>query len=400
MPTYLSPSDQIVSRIASDRESGVKNPYRCPESGALRRNPTRDLPTLWRPAFVRDCEKILHLPCYNRYSDKTQVFSFLHNDDISRRALHVQLVSRIARNIGSLLGLDLDLIEAIALGHDLGHTPFGHAGERFLSEALSEKCGRQFHHNVQSVRVLDSIYARNVSLPVLDGILCHNGELPQSNYTPVPLSGFDSLDERMQRAPFDAKMLSHLVPGTLEGCVVRVCDIVAYLGKDRQDAQKAGILNGVSMFSAGSMGVQNAEIINNLTVSVIENSYAKPYISMDQTIYNQLLTAKQQNYEHIYRAEQVERLYGTTIRPMMHKLFDALLDQAENPHSLLFAHHINPVQQQRSYYTGDDYAQTDRFTLVTDYIASMTDDYFLALYSHLFPDSTLEVTYKSYFDQV
>ena len=104
MPTYLSPSDQIVSRIASDRERGVKNPYRCPESGALRRNPTRDLPTLWRPAFVRDCEKILHLPCYNRYSDKTQVFSFLHNDDISRRALHVQLVSRIARNIGSQIG--------------------------------------------------------------------------------------------------------------------------------------------------------------------------------------------------------------------------------------------------------------------------------------------------------
>ena len=96
---------------------------------AIRRNPAKDKATLWRPAFVRDVEKIMHSPYYNRYADKTQVFSFYKNDDISHRALHVQLVSRIARNIGKMLGLDLDLIEAIALGHDIGHTPFGHAGE-------------------------------------------------------------------------------------------------------------------------------------------------------------------------------------------------------------------------------------------------------------------------------
>lgn len=100
---------------------------RITQSAVLTRNTTE--PLFGDPAFVRDVEKIMHSPYYNRYADKTQVFSFYKNDDISHRALHVQLVSRIARNIGRMLGLDLDLIEAVALGHDIGHTPFGHAGE-------------------------------------------------------------------------------------------------------------------------------------------------------------------------------------------------------------------------------------------------------------------------------
>ena len=126
---------------------------------------------LWRPAFVRDIEKILHNPYYNRYSDKTQVLSAYQNDDISRRALHVQLVARIARNIGRMLGLNEDLIEAVSLGHDIGHTPFGHAGERFLNELYHAHTGRFFNHNVHSVRVLDKLVSRNMSLQVLDGPL-------------------------------------------------------------------------------------------------------------------------------------------------------------------------------------------------------------------------------------
>ena len=125
---------------------------------AVRRNMSRDKASIMRPAFVRDIEKIMNCPYYNRYTDKTQVFSLYKNDDISRRALHVQLVSRIARNIGRLLGLNLDLIEAIALGHDIGHTPFGHAGEAMLSKQYNKRTGRFFNHNVHSVRVLDKIF--------------------------------------------------------------------------------------------------------------------------------------------------------------------------------------------------------------------------------------------------
>jgi dGTP_triPase: putative dGTPase len=143
IPAALSP--ELVERIAADRASGVVNPYRCGDDQVIRRvDRTADEGTLMRPAFMRDTEKILHLPAYTRYAGKTQVFSFRSNDDLSRRGLHVQLVSRIARDIGRALGLNCDLIEAIGLGHDLGHTPFGHAGERFLNDIYHDRTGRYF----------------------------------------------------------------------------------------------------------------------------------------------------------------------------------------------------------------------------------------------------------------
>ena len=176
---YNRIDEDLQQKIISNRESHWINPYAFKDEMAVRRNNDIDKANLWRPVFVRDVEKIMHLPYYNRYADKTQVFSFKNNDDITRRAQHVQLVSRIARNIGSVLGLNLDLIEAIALGHDIGHTPFGHAGERFLSELYHNETNRYFNHNVHSARVLDTIFARNFTMQTLDGVLCHNGEFEQ-----------------------------------------------------------------------------------------------------------------------------------------------------------------------------------------------------------------------------
>lgn len=399
---YRSLSPELTQRITEDRARHVTFPFRCPDAQALRRNPDRDPPNLWRPAFVRDIEKILYLPAYNRYADKTQVFSFTHNDDITRRALHVQLVAHIARNIGSILGLNLDLIEAIALGHDLGHTPFGHAGERFLNELTQEKSGRIFRHNLQSARVLDGLYARNVSVQTLDGILCHNGELEGRHYAPQPLSGLADYDVKFQSCLCDSTAADALVPATLEGCLVRVCDIVAYLGKDRQDAEKAHVLDGFDIFDGGDLGRQNAEIINNLTVSIIEHSYGHDWIEMDDEIFFELQRAKQQNYQYIYRSEQVERLYAQSVRPMMHDLYDALLQQARSMDrsSVLWKHHIAHVNEQRAHYTTADYALEDPHQIVTDYIASMTDDYFIDLHRYLFPKSLYKVEYKSYFEDL
>lgn len=148
-PAYLTLDPLVEEAIRNDRVTGALSPWRTSDEAVVRRE---DLPhdqaTLTRPAFVRDIEKVLNIPAYNRYADKTQVFSFTENDEISRRGLHVQLVSRVARGIGSLLGLNGDLIEAIALGHDTGHTPFGHAGERFLSACYKARTGRTFNHNV------------------------------------------------------------------------------------------------------------------------------------------------------------------------------------------------------------------------------------------------------------
>ncbi|UKI22869.1 MAG: HD domain-containing protein [Anaerotruncus sp.] len=276
---YNKLSLEIEQKILSDRENGVQNPYRCADSAVLRRNENADRASIWRPAFVRDIEKIIHLPYYNRYADKTQVFSFYNNDDITRRALHVQLVSRIARNIGSVLGLNLDLIEAISLGHDIGHTPFGHAGERFLNELLHAETGRYFNHNVQSVRVLDNLFERNISLQTLDGVLCHNGEFEQQEYRPAYGKTFAEFDKSMlDCCENGGDAISKLVPATLEGCVVRICDMIAYLGKDRQDARVAKIIPRNYKFQSEFIGAENAAIINNLTVDIIENSYGKDYI--------------------------------------------------------------------------------------------------------------------------
>ena len=170
-------SEGVANAVRELRAAGTLSPFATRDAAALRREHTeRDRETPLRPAFVRDAEKIVHTPAYNRMGGKTQVFSFRCNDDLTRRGLHVQLVGRIARDIGRALGLNLDLIEAIALGHDIGHTPFGHAGEHFLNEPFHERTGKWFFHNVQSVRVLDVLAGRNVSLQTLDGIICHNGE--------------------------------------------------------------------------------------------------------------------------------------------------------------------------------------------------------------------------------
>ena len=265
------------------------------EDTAIRRDMSHDKASLWRSCYLRDVEKIMHSPYYNRYTDKTQVFAFYKNDDITRRAFHVQLVSRIARNIGRILGLNLDLIEAIALGHDIGHTPFGHAGESFLNELSLEYSGRFFHHNVHSVRVLDGIFRHNISLQTLDGILCHNGEIEQKEYRTECLDNFPDFDRKVERCYTEQGAVKKLTPSTKEGCVVKICDLIAYLGKDRQDALKTDTLPSEELFSETPLGKHNAVIINNLCVNIIEKSYGKDHISIDEEYFSALAKIKEEN---------------------------------------------------------------------------------------------------------
>ena len=388
----------MEKRIREDAAGGGRRSFAFDESMVLRRhdNP-RDRANVWRTAFIHDIDKILHCPYYNRYADKTQVFSFYKNDDITRRALHVQLVSRIARTIGKALGLNLDLIEAIALGHDIGHTPFGHAGERFLDEIFFSHTGRHFSHNIHSVRVLDSIYPYNISLQTLSGIASHDGELELSEYRPRALSSFEEFDELMESCYTDKNNIKHLVPSTLEGCVMRISDIIAYLGKDRQDAERANIIS-TDKFEPCAIGRHNAEIINNLIVNIIENSYGHDYIKMDEKHFDALVKAKSENYDKIYKNPLVDKKYAAVIKPMMDELYERLLSDliSRNTSSPIFAHHISYVN--RAHYDRElPYDSTEPNQLVVDYIASMTDDYFLDLHSHLFPDSPHTIEYTGYF---
>ena len=398
MLNYEKLSDNISEQIKKDRKRDNLSAFGFNEENALRRDNERDKATAIRTAFIRDTDKIIHCPYFNRYADKTQVFSFYKNDDITHRILHVQLVSRIARTIGKALCLNLDLIEAIALGHDIGHTPFGHEGEEFLDELLFSHTGRHFSHNIQSVRVLDKIFPYNITLQTLNGIAAHDGEMELSEYHPKPLESFEEFDRQIEACFADKKNVRKLVPATLEGCVMRISDIIAYLGKDRQDAERAHIISNAE-FESGAIGSYNAEIINNLIVNIVENSYKKPYIKMDKEHFAALKKAKADNYALIYKNDSVKSAMRETVKPMMARVYERLLSDLvkANFDSPIFTHHINFVN--KAHYKRDiPYEKTEPNQLVTDYIASMTDDYFVDLYSYLFPNDKLQIEYKGYFE--
>ena len=392
-PNYISLSPEIQSKIRADKRIITY------DDNEIRRDPTHDVANLWRPAYIRDAEKIMNCPYYNRYADKTQVFSLYKNDDITRRALHVQFVSRIARNIGRMLGLNLDLIEAMALGHDIGHTPFGHAGEKYLAELYAENTGRVFLHNLQSIRVLDKIFHYNISMQTLDGILSHNGEIEMQEYVPQPLDGFEEFDEKFERCCTDRAYANSIMPSTLEGCVVRISDLIAYLGKDRQDAVKANIISDDSAFDSDSViGSFNSVMINNLIVNVIENSYGKDRIILSREYFEALGKAKSDNYRLIYRSKEVAAPQEHIFKNMFAKMYKKLLDDvvSQNTSSPIFKHHIYFIGKWSKYYRGEDYSKTEPNQIVVDYIASMTDDYFIDLFSLLFPEE-VTIEYKSYF---
>lgn len=381
-------SDELIERMSDDRARGWKNPYRTSDEGALRREERpADRSSIWRPAFVRDVEKILHMPAYNRYAGKTQVFSFRSNDDLSRRGLHVQLVARIARDIGYALGLNCDLIEAIGLGHDLGHTPFGHAGERCLNDVFHERTGRWFFHNVHSVRVLDKLYGRNISLQTLDGALCHNGEYEQRVFELSGLSSFGEFDRVVDECVSGGgAVIGHLRPMTLEGCVVRISDIIAYVGRDRQDAIEAGLLTG-DAFEDGLGGAYNSWILTHASADIIEHSYGKDRIEMSEELFAEIRRAKAENYAKIYRSSGIEGERAEVLARAFELMYERCLDdlQKRDESSFIFRHHITRIEEQLAHYGRTYDWQSDPEQTVVDYIASMTDGYFAELASKFFP---------------
>ena len=381
-------SDELIERMSDDRARGWENPYRTSDEDALRREERpADRSSIWRPAFVRDVEKILHMPAYNRYAGKTQVFSFRSNDDLSRRGLHVQLVARIARDIGFALGLNCDLIEAIGLGHDLGHTPFGHAGERCLNDVFHERTGRWFFHNVHSVRVLDKLYGRNISLQTLDGALCHNGEYEQRVFELSGLSSFGEFDCVVDECVSGGgAVIGHLRPMTLEGCVVRISDIIAYVGRDRQDAIEAGLLTG-DAFEDGLGGAYNSWILTHASADIIEHSYGKDRIEMSEELFAEIRRAKAENYAKIYRSSGIEGERAEVLARAFELMYERCLDDLHkrDESSFIFRHHITRIEEQLAHYGHTYDWQSDPEQTVVDYIASMTDGYFAELATKFFP---------------
>lgn len=337
----------------------------------------------FRSSYFRDVDKVLYSLSYIRYTDKTQVYSFENNDMISKRMIHIQLVSKIARTIGRGLGLNEDLIEAASLGHDLGHVPFGHVGEKVLNKLSLEYGEGYFNHNVQSVRTLmhleNSGKGNNISFQVLDAILCHNGEELKMKYQPNKKTKEEFLEE--YNNTYKNKMtIKNLRSTTLEGCVVRISDVIAYVGRDIEDALR---LNKIKISDLPSkviknFGITNSEIVNTIVVDIIENSFGKNYIKMSEKTYNTLQKLIDFNYKNIYlKANTKEQL--NKINQMFDSLFKLYYSQIINKETnediyVLFLNNM----------TNDYLNQNTPARKVIDYIAGMTDNFFINQYKKYF----------------
>ena len=333
-----------------------------------------------RPSFFRDIDRIIYSLSYTRYLDKTQVFSNTNNDHISKRITHVQMVSKIARTIARALNLNEDLTEAIGLGHDLGHVPYGHVGEAILNRISLEYTGRYFNHNVHSVRILKDLENNgegdNITLQVLDGILCHNGEFVSQEYYPIKRSKEDFIN-LYESCYTDGNAIKKLRPMTLEGCIVRISDVIGYIGRDIEDAIRVGIIRIEDIPSniIEVLGRTNREMINTIILDIIANSLDKPYIKLSEEIYTAIKDLKQFNYEKIYyKANSKEDI--NHYEEMFNILFNTYLNdlKEKNSKSDIYQVFLGDMCDNYLINTSDEQK-------VIDFIAGMTDDYFNRMYN-------------------
>jgi len=333
--------------------------------------------------FEEDIDRVLYSKSYSRYVDKTQALSFFSNVHITKRSLHVQWVSRIARQIGRGLNLNLDLIEAIALGHDLGHAPYGHVGERAIDACLREHHFGFFTHNANSVRNLLFIERNgigyNVSLQVLDGILCHNGEILSRRYCPQRNKTVEQFWKEYENCWKVEDYSKSIVPMTLEGCVVRISDIISYVGKDIEDAMKVGIIceKDLPREVIDVLGTDNKSVINRLIADIVIHSYQKPYLEFSQDIFHALEVLFEFICESIHHHSTIvkenEKL-TRLVKELYNAFYDDLVnDQLNNDGIDLFKKKMDKF-----------YQDTPSELIASDYLSGMTDSYALRIYCDRF----------------
>ncbi|MDN7025406.1 HD domain-containing protein [Methanoculleus sp. FWC-SCC1] len=361
---------EIASYIAA--KEALYAPFATKSADGMRRHGRKEDDI--RTRFSRDADRIVHTKAYARYIDKTQVFYLVQNDHITHRVLHVQLVSKIGRTIGRSLRLNEDLIEAIALGHDIGHIPYGHTGEACLSLICEREGIGAFRHNVQGVRFLDEIEDQDLTLQVLDGILCHNGEAYDSGIAPQMEKTWDSFDAEIESLIQGGE---ESAPMTLEGCVVRFADTIAYIGRDIQDAQEVGLIDDATVLPdrvREVLGESNPAIIDTLIKDVIEasDSTHRPSIGYSPAVAEALAELKRFNYKNIYNHPQVTAQHPK-IQQMYEAVFSAFCEDLEDERktSPIYTDFIDTAWTSRRYLAGAAAPE-----IVRDYIAGMTDRYF------------------------
>jgi len=326
-----------IREYFEEREGQLLAPYAVfSQATRGRREPETLCPV--RTEFQRDRDRIIHSKAFRRLKYKTQVFIAPEGDHYRTRLTHTLEVAQIARTVARALRLNEDLTEAIALGHDLGHTPFGHAGE----DALHCLLPGGFRHNEQSLRTVDELELTesrrglNLTWEVRDGILCHTGEQ---------------------------------APSTLEGQIVRVCDRIAYINHDIDDAIRAGIINHDQL--PGSplevLGFSKRSRINTLVTDLIANSHGQSAITMSAAVAGAMEELRNFLFAYVYIGSKA-KIEEFKVRGVIQRLYGHLLEHEELVPQQ-FKQHLTAPNPERA---------------VIDYIAGMTDRYALKLYEKLF----------------
>ena len=322
----------LIRKEIEERERKTLSPHAA-LSARTKGRKTPEKECEFRTAFQRDRDKILHSKAFRRLKHKTQVFISPVEDHYRTRLTHTLEVSQIARTISRALKLNEDLTEAVALGHDLGHTPFGHAGEYVLDDILKENYGRRFFHNEQSVRVVEVLEDLNLCSEVIDGIRNHTPDDPW--------------------------------PETLEGCVVRLSDRIAYLRHDVEDAIRAGVLTEKQLPSR-HMKVLGKKILDSIVPDIIKHSRDKAKISMSRKIAQAMDGLYDFMYQHVYINPVAKKEEGK-VPILMRQLFRY--------------YHYN-ADFQKGMRTEEEQVQH-----TVDFIAGMTDRYAISKFQRLFvPD--------------
>ncbi len=378
--------ERIYREVTEKNEANLSR-YATRSHQAVRRFPEPEGP---RSPFALDRDRILYSGAFRRYSGKTQVIYFASQLDemLSSRSIHTLSVSQIGRTIGKFLGLNQELIEAIALAHDLGHSPFGHDGERFLSEICQEHGIGQYHHHIQSLHIVDSVAKKgkglNLTLQVRDGIISHDGEVHNQKLVPQ----WDKTEQDIQTYVQQRKQGQEVetMPMTLEGCVVRITDTIAYIGQDIEDAIRIGLIrrDDIPKILREKLGSTNGEIIDTLVRDVVYQSYDQPFICFSQEISDYLLQLKKFNYQHIYFSKQIKK-DQEKIRRGFRLLFELFLRDLKegNENSRIFKDFLNSKVPEYLNSTNDA-------EKVRDFIGGMTDRYFvMVMQERLIPEVKL-----------
>lgn len=376
---------QLPRKLKQQRELEHLSPFACPSIKSRGRK-KEEIDCKVRTPYERDHGRILYSVDFRRLRQKTQVFFNPRNDHICTRMEHVLYVKYIASTIGKALNLNVDLIEAIALGHDIGHAPFGHTGERELQACLDKyQAGFTFQHELHSLRVIDILthhkenkYGLNLTFEVRDGIVSHCGE----KYNEFQLA--PNRTKKEEDLIPDAEI--HKPPATLEGCVVRMADKIAYVGRDIEDAARAGLLgfDHLPLNLKTELGNSNSEIINTLVFDIIENSYDQDSINLSHSKGQAMEELLNNNLRQIYRSERIQR-YEFTVRNVIQGLFEIFIEygnqrdrlENESKNNFVFKNFLEYLKKHPE-------RNSTIYRKVVDYIAGMTDHFAQEAFKQIF----------------